>query len=114
LYRKEIAQAETPVTVLGFSQGSATASRWVMNNRIRFQRLILWAGIFPPDMDFENGKEILNGKDVQLVYGKNDPFLTDERFREMTNLSQNLGAEVKQIVFDGEHDIHQATLLTLI
>jgi predicted esterase len=114
LYHKEIAQAIIPVSILGFSQGSATASRWVMNNQIKFQRLILWSGIFPPDMDFENGKELLKQKEVLMVYGKNDPFLTDERFREMTNLSQKLSTDVKQIVFDGEHDIDQATLLTLI
>jgi predicted esterase len=114
LYHKEIAQAIIPVTILGFSQGSATASRWVMNNQIKFQRLILWSGIFPPDMDFENGKELLKQKEVLMVYGKNDPFLTDKRFHEMTNLSQKLSADIKQIVFDGEHDIDQATLLTLI
>jgi hypothetical protein len=49
-----------------------------------------------------------------MVYGKNDPFLTDERFHEMTNLSQELSADIKQIVFEGEHDIDQKTLLTLV
>jgi predicted esterase len=114
IYNKEVNGVDIPVTILGFSQGSATASRWVMDNQIRFQRLILWAGIFPPDMDFETGKDILKEKDIQLVYGKKDPFLTDERFQEMTNLSERLSANIKQLVFDGDHDIDQATLLKLI
>ena len=68
LYAKEVGDSTLPVTVLGFSQGAATASRWVLDKKIRFDRLILWAGILPPDMDFNSGKEILAGKDILLVY----------------------------------------------
>jgi predicted esterase len=114
LYHREVGKANIPVTVLGFSQGSATASRWVMDNSIRFERLILWSGIFPPDMDFEKGTSILQKKQVLMVYGKNDPFLSDDRFREMTDLSAKLSADVKLITFEGEHDIESETLLRLV
>jgi predicted esterase len=113
IYRKEAA-VDVPVTVLGFSQGSATASRWVMNNQIKFQRLILWAGIFPPDMDFEKGKNLLKEKEVNMVYGTQDPFLSDDRFKEMTMIADKLAANVRQIVFEGEHEIDPETLLNFI
>jgi predicted esterase len=113
IYRKEVA-VDVPVTVLGFSQGSATASRWVMNNQIKFKRLILWAGIFPPDMDFENGKNLLREKEVSMVYGSKDPFLSDDRFKEMTMIADKLAASVRQIVFEGEHEIDTETLLKFI
>ena len=82
---------KVPVTFLGFSQGAATASRWAIHRKVGFQRLILWCGIFPPDLDFESGKETLRDKEVWLVYGKSDPFLTDGRFAEMNTIASNTG-----------------------
>jgi predicted esterase len=111
VYDKEVGSSNIPVTILGFSQGSATATRWAFNQHVNFNRLILWAGIFPPDMDFETGREILKNKEVFLVYGKKDPFLNDSRFAEMNQLSAKLQANVKEISFDGEHEIDEATLL---
>ena len=113
VYRKEIPH-HIPVTIVGFSQGSATASRWALSGKINFERLILWAGIFPPDMDFERDAELLKNKSVVHVYGTKDPFLSDARFQEMKSLSEKLGCHVSEITFDGDHDIDAKTLLKLI
>lgn len=102
------------VTILGFSQGAATASRWTLNNSTYFRRLILWAGILPNDMDFERGKHLLKEKNVTIVYGKHDPFLNASRFGEMKTLAEKLEITPDQIIFDGGHEIHEATLLSLI
>ncbi|MFZ6011265.1 MAG: alpha/beta hydrolase [Bacteroidota bacterium] len=114
IYDALIQNNNTPVTILGFSQGSATASRWALQQKIKFNRLILWAGILPPDMDFETGKEILKDKEVHFVYGTKDPFLNDSRFFEMKMLSEKLHAHVKQHTFEGGHDIHEETLMKFI
>ena len=114
VYAKEIDDHLVPITVLGFSQGSATASRWVLDGKIKFDQLILWAGIFPPDMDFQNGSKILEKKTINLVYGTNDPFITDERFAEMNMLSEKLKIDVNAVTFNGAHDIDAPTLTSLI
>ncbi|TXH23886.1 MAG: hypothetical protein E6Q96_11010, partial [Cyclobacteriaceae bacterium] len=115
VFAREIgARKDLDITLLGFSQGAATASRWALSDFIYFQRLILWAGILPPDMDFEKGKQLLQAKTVNVVYGKNDPFLNESRFGEMKSLAEKLGISPGEIVFDGAHEIHEATLLTLI
>lgn len=114
VYSKELAGINLPVTVLGFSQGSATASRWVLNNRIKFNRLILWAGLFPPDMDFDAGSKLLRDKEVYAVYGNKDPFINDERAEEMKALIQKLNTKVKAVSFEGEHDIDADTLLRFV
>ena len=101
------------ITILGFSQGAATASRWVIDGKIEFNRLILWGGVFPPDMNFEKGHELLKEKETFLVYGKSDPFLTDDRFKEMRNLSERLQIKPVEISFEGAHDIDEKTLLEL-
>lgn len=113
IYQAEVV-ADLPVTILGFSQGCATASRWALSGQVNFKRLVLWSGIFPPDMDFQNGGTLLKGKDVKVVYGNKDPFLNDNRFAEMNLLSEKLGLQINPIVFEGGHDIDQQTLLKLI
>ena len=100
-----------PTTILGFSQGSATASRWALSKNITFERLILWAGVFPADMDLKVGKETLKDKDVVLVYGSKDPFLTESGFGEMKALTTHAGITTTEIVFEGGHEIDDQTLL---
>jgi predicted esterase len=104
---------EAHVTILGFSQGAATASRWALDNRINFNRLILWSGILPPDMNFEVGKAILSGKEFLVVYGTNDPFITPDRMREMEELTLKLGIVPGYLTFNGGHDIDEKMLLQL-
>lgn len=114
IFKTEIGHSDLPITLLGFSQGAATVSRWALSDSIDFDRLILWAGILPNDMNFEKGKDRLKSKTVQTIYGKNDPFLNETRAGEMKMLTEKLGITVEPIVFDGVHEIHEATLLTLI
>lgn len=115
VFAREIGtRKDLDITLLGFSQGAATVSRWALSDSIYFRRLILWAGILPPDMDFDKGKRLLQTKDVNVVYGKNDPFLNESRFGEMKALSEKLGITPNETVFEGAHEIHEPTLLTLI
>lgn len=115
LFQIEMANFPTiPVTLLGFSQGSATATRWILNNNEAFQRLILWAGIFPNDMDFEKGKTLLKTKEVYHIYGSQDPFLSLDRLQEMNTLAEKIGVSSNPIVFEGGHEIHEPTLLKLL
>lgn len=115
VFKREVGNNKNlAITILGFSQGAATASRWGLSTSIYFRRLILWAGILPGDMDFEKGRPLLKQKDVTVVYGKNDPFLNESRFAEMKTLAEKLELTPHHIIFDGAHEIHEPTLLSLI
>lgn len=114
VYQQEIHGKTIPVTVLGFSQGAATASRWAMQGKLNFTRLILWAGMFPPDIDFTTGREVLKDKETVMVYGHNDPFLNDSRFAEMDLLTEKLAIQPTRLSFEGGHDIDEKTLLKLV
>ncbi|MEQ8926108.1 MAG: hypothetical protein RLO81_09870 [Fulvivirga sp.] len=111
---KDNISADCKVTLLGFSQGSATVSRWIASGKINFDQLILWAGIFPPDMDITVTREILSDKDITYVYGLDDPFIKQERLKEMTEISNRLKLKPEIITFPGKHDIDQNTLLQLL
>lgn len=110
---KEKLSSKTKISILGFSQGSATVSRWVASNIIRFDQLILWAGIFPPDMDFATVSKILKNKKITYVYGTNDLFITTERLKEMNELSTRLAVNPRIIKFKGDHNIDKKVLVGL-
>ena len=115
IFKKElILLPHVPVTLLGFSQGCATVCRWAAQGDIHFERLILWAGLFPPDMNFELGRKVLASKETIMVAGDKDPFLTRERLEEFDQLANLLGIEPEKIMFDGKHEIKEEVLNQLI
>jgi predicted esterase len=102
------------LTVLGFSQGAATASRWALHSSFQIDRLILWAGILPPDMDFATAADRFKKQKIVVVSGKQDPFLTDAKTMEMTAISHRLGINPDIIQFNGGHELDAETLQTLV
>ncbi|MFN3839451.1 MAG: alpha/beta hydrolase [Cyclobacteriaceae bacterium] len=114
IYKTEVEKhPDVRVTLLGFSQGAATASRWALDDRINFHRLILWAGIIPPDMNFEKGRNVLSGKEFVMAYGTRDPWITQDRIQEMNDLTLKLGIQPRLVSYDGAHDIDEKVLLHL-
>ncbi|NNF22160.1 MAG: alpha/beta hydrolase [Saprospiraceae bacterium] len=111
VYKKEIPDPKKyKITLLGFSQGAATASRWVLSDECRFDRLVLWAGLFPPDLDFDKGEQKLKDLEVLNIYGTQDPYLNDDRINEQFNIAKRLGVDLKTITFNGGHEIDGVTL----
>src|SRR5213083_2676659 len=71
-------RAQVTVHALGFSQGVATVSRWAAMGKAKIDRLILWGGEFPPDLDLTLGTVVtrLSAARLTLVYGRADEFIT--------------------------------------
>lgn len=115
VYREVVPAAfKGKISVLGFSQGAATATRWVMSEVIDFHRLILWAGVFPDDLDFEAARAVLATKKTVMVRGTEDPFITDERLAESSRFIDRLKLTPQLITFPGGHEIQEAALLSLL
>ncbi len=115
VYQAEMAGHKTPmhITLLGFSQGAATICRWALNKTVEFDRLILWAGLFPPDLDMQAGSKKLGDKEIMMIYGDQDQFLTEERLLSQQNFIRQLSIQPKTIVFKGGHQIDSDTLSRL-
>ncbi len=62
----------SPVVVLGFSQGVATASRWAVAGTTRPERLILWGGTLPPEIEAASLSARLANCSVDIVLGTQD------------------------------------------
>ncbi|MGI4885842.1 MAG: alpha/beta hydrolase [Janthinobacterium lividum] len=105
--------AGVPVTVLGFSQGTATAGRWLVQARFRPVHLVLWAGAFPPDTDPEATHQLLQGLPVTLVVGEHDEYLTPTAVAQQRAHLQQLGALPTLRTFAGGHVLNQEILSQL-
>jgi predicted esterase len=101
---------DVTITVLGFSQGAATVSRWLARARFRPARLILWAGAFPDDMDFAVATHLLQQLPVVLVCGDQDEFIKELDLEKQQAFLRRLGVEPSVLRFAGKHELN-ATIL---
>ena len=95
----------TKISVLGFSQGAATACRWVVDSGIKFDQLILWGGTIPPDINNKESEKILEASNLAIVIGDKDEFIDENLIdREIKHLDENK-LIYKLIRFNGKHEI---------
>ncbi|QJX48406.1 phospholipase [Hymenobacter taeanensis] len=102
-----------PVTVLGFSQGAATVSRWLSRAHFKPAHLILWAGAFPPDMEFPVATRLLQNLSVTLVCGDEDEFIRPEHVVQQQDFLRKLGVEAQILSFAGKHTLNGPILRRL-
>ena len=101
------------LTVLGFSQGVATVSRWAVQGRTRPDHLILWASPLPPEIDTGAGvAELAMIPRISVVVGARDADAQRALPRERERM-QRIGIDHALIGFDGGHHIDAGTLRTL-
>lgn len=96
------------ICLLGFSQGGATAARWYHQSPSRFQQFILWASVFPPDVE----KPVQMDCKAHFVLGTEDPYYSEEKQVTECAYFSELGFQIHR--FEGKHDIDQATLLSIL
>jgi predicted esterase len=106
--------ADTPFGVLAFSQGVATALRWIAKARLSPDMLVLWAGGLPHDVDGEALHELLQHTRLVVVTGTRDPFVTDTRVAEMQQTLSAWRVTAEWKTFDGEHHLDAPLLGALL
>ena len=106
--------ADVEITVLGFSQGTATASRWLTRAAFRPARLILWAGSFPEDIVPDTAQQLLQHLPVSVVIGDGDEYISLAQARQQHQQLQHFGAVVQLVTFSGKHELNRATLEKLL
>ncbi len=107
---EQVARSSVKVSVLGFSQGTATASRWASLGDVKADRLILWAGLLPPELIDENKLEIFQKLKLILVAGENDEYASEEKILEQENHLKENSVPYKLIKFAGGHEMDSQVL----
>ena len=104
------AEAAERAVVLGFSQGTATASRWVASGRIRPHDLILWGGTLPPELELEQRDHALRRVSIRFVIGLADEYATSTLVADQEKRLRAAGAPYELNRFEGGHVIDPAAL----
>ena len=99
--------------LLGFSQGGATASRYVAFGKKTFDTFILWAAVFPPDLELEIGSKFDTSKNY-FVVGNRDQYYAEERIAEHVNQLKKTKLNFELIRFEGAHEINEQILASLL
>lgn len=101
------------IEVHGFSQGTATACRWVAFGNHAVSRLMLWCGLVPPDLPLDRYGPLLTRSGLELAFGGKDTFIPPADVdREQARLAAaGLTPHIHR--FDGGHRVDRSTLVSL-
>ncbi|MDZ7845649.1 MAG: hypothetical protein U5L96_02085 [Owenweeksia sp.] len=96
--------------VLGFSQGVATACRWLSYSNISFDFLINYAGIYPPDLPQQEAMEKMQKIPVRLLLGDEDEYITETKLHQALQEFKCQGYPTEARIFAGRHKIYAPVL----
>ena len=99
-----------PITVLGFSQGGATAARWIASGRSPATRFILWGSSMAHDVDIASVDAPLRRVETVVVAGTRDIFATPKAVERETARLTAAGFPYRLLSFDGGHRLDDDTL----
>ncbi len=111
-YRVQLPNAQ--IILLGFSQGCATQVRWIMRKLPQFDTLVMWAGLFPEDLDYSPQLKYLNQKEMIFAYGDEDQFLNEAYIIAQKNFIEERGLKMKYLPFKGKHKVEEEALAALL
>ena len=114
LYNLIISQLASPrVTVLGFSQGGATANRWLTRGKARADRLLMWGSLMPQDQDLEKAAEYFRSTELLIVYGLRDQYAGNNVIENFKKLLTGSRIPHRVVTFDGGHRMDRDTLRSI-
>jgi len=112
--KKTLCQKRQTIHVLGFSQGAATACRWVSRGLSDAKNLILWAGLVPPDINIDEG--LKNLKSVRLIIARSatDEFRTSSMWLMQEDFVTRNSLEYDDFEYEGGHKMVDTALMKLV
>ncbi len=92
------------INALGFSQGSATLSRWLTIGNAKIDKAVFWCGSIAHDIDYKKYPAL---KDIEIhqVFASKDPYYKNDFPPSQIQLLKSAGFEPKSYIFDGGHEI---------
>ncbi len=115
ILEKENIPSTKKLIVFGYSQGVSIATRWVAHRKIKCDKLILYAGGIPKELQPSSFSFLMENKtEIITVVGNKDPYLTEERRTEATVQIERLFlGKAKALVFDGVHEVKKSVIRQL-
>lgn len=101
------------IEVHGFSQGTATACRWVTFGRHRVDRVALWGGGVPPDLDLNRFRSSLGAAPLLLLAGRRDRYLPESAVEAEVARLRTAGVPFELRRYDAGHRVAPEPLAEL-
>lgn len=105
------------ITILGFSQGGATAARWhdylSKSNQLNYisnVSLVLWGAVFPPDLKLTSNSD--SKSKYYFVVGKRDEYFQGEEKSKALATYESKNYDIRS--YQGSHKIDSNFLVTLL
>ncbi|MFD2550754.1 alpha/beta hydrolase [Bizionia sediminis] len=115
IFKKEALPDSTNLIVLGYSQGVSIAMRYLAKRQKTCAQLILHSGGIPKELTAADFLYLPKTTSVTLVYGTDDPYLTDARIAHETERARTLfGKRLKILPFEGKHIVNTAIINSLV
>ncbi|HEY7896626.1 MAG TPA: hypothetical protein VIC24_17105 [Gemmatimonadaceae bacterium] len=119
--RRDLGGKLPRVVTLGFSQGVATACRWMTKGQVVIDRLILWGGLIPHDLDLETLKSPPattrrtdgTSPEIIIVVGSDDGLVTAASIAEQSERLARASITARTMSFAGGHRLDDETLTAL-
>ena len=99
------------MVAFGFSQGVATAMRWLALGQTRVDRFIAWSGSVPHDLDLAAARDRFGAQPIAYAFGDADPLFEASRIAQQYELMKAAGVAFEPVPFPGAHTIHGDTLV---
>lgn len=109
---EQLVRETVTLHVLGFSQGTATAARWLARGRARAARLIVWGAPLPTDLDPAD-VDRLRECEIVLVAGSEDQYFTPKVLAGDEARLTRMGARFRTVRYEGGHALDAETLARL-
>jgi len=94
------------INLLGFSQGVDVILRLIYYKKIQFNKLILWAGGFPNELDRSSYSFVNNKIQIFIVIGNKDKFYNKRNIKKYyEKINKIFKVKSNQIIFEGNHEV---------
>ncbi len=99
------------IVLLGFSQGVATATRWLHQTSVPISKLIICSGEVASELQNPVSPKLLNTP-VVYITGTKDKLISSEKLITVKAFMKTLNATM--VEFDGAHEVNADVLLSLV
>ena len=108
-FQNSVDTSKVKITLLGFSQGTSTAWRWMAKGKIRPDNFIIWAGTIPQE-EIKKMSSLLREAQLFITVGTQDKYISPEMAKEKLEEAKSFNPDAKTYLFDDTHRIHEPTL----
>ena len=106
---QEVDSAQVKLQVLGFSQGVATAWRWLVQSDVRPDNFVIFAGKVTREDHTQLGEKLSEAQ-IWLTYGEQDQFMQYMVMDEEIKMLKESFPQLLLFSFEGKHQVYPEPL----